>query len=99
MHSDTSDRLTPIKRFVLRRRGFGMILKAMAPGSQPMVLKPVGVRTAWCVGVGIQERFRGRNLASMQYLRPRCNCHGQTTGHKENTTVHKAKEGRVSDTR
>ena len=29
-----------------------MILKAMAQGNQPMVSKPVGVRTAWCVGVG-----------------------------------------------
>ena len=55
MHSDRSDCLNPIKRFVSRRRGFGMILKAMARGSQPMVSKPVGVRTAWCVGVGIQD--------------------------------------------
>ena len=48
-------RLTPIKRFVLRHRGFGVILKGMAQGSQPMVSKPVGVQTAWCVGVGTQE--------------------------------------------
>ena len=32
-----------------------MILKAMAQGSQPMVSKPVGVRTAWCVGIGTQN--------------------------------------------
>jgi len=27
----------------------------MAQGSQLMVSKPVGVRTAWCVGVGTQD--------------------------------------------
>jgi hypothetical protein len=36
-------RLTPIKRFVLRHRGFGVILTGMAQGSQLMVSKPVGV--------------------------------------------------------
>ena len=96
MHSDRSDRLTPIERFVLRHRGFAMILKAMDQGSQPMVLKPVGVRTAWCVGVGFQDRFQGRNLASLQFLRPHCNCHGQMTGHREkyNGTQSKGREGK-----
>ena len=55
MHSDRSDCRTPIERFVLRHRGFGVILKGMAQGSQSMVSKPVGVRTAWCVGIATQE--------------------------------------------
>ena len=55
MHSDRSDCLTPIKRFILRHRGFGVILMGMAQGSQLMVSKPVGVQTAWCVGVGTQD--------------------------------------------
>ena len=37
--------------------GDSVILKAMAQGSQPMVSKPVGVWTAWCVGVESQDRF------------------------------------------
>ena len=45
MHSDRSDCLTPIKKFVLRHKG-------MAQGSQLMVSKPVSVQTAWCVSVG-----------------------------------------------
>ena len=45
MHSDRSDCLTPIKKFVLRHKG-------IAQESQTMVSKLVGVRTAWCVGVG-----------------------------------------------
>ena len=36
-------RLTPIKRFILRHRGSGVILTGMAQGSQLMVSKPVGV--------------------------------------------------------
>ena len=48
-------RLTPIERFILRHRGFGVILRGMAQGSQPMVSKPAGVWTAWCVGVGTQD--------------------------------------------
>ena len=57
MHSDRGDCLTPFRRFLLLHRGYGMILKAMAQGSQLMVSKLVGVRTAWCVSVGIQDRF------------------------------------------
>ena len=48
MHSDRIDCLTPIKRFLLRH-------KAMAQGSQLMVSKPVGVQTAWFVGIGTQD--------------------------------------------
>ena len=48
-------RITPIKMCVLCHRGFGVILTGMAQGSKLMVSKPVGVRTAWCVGVGTQD--------------------------------------------
>ncbi len=51
---------------------WGVTLKAMAQGSQLMVSKPVGVRIAWCVGVGFQDGFRLRNLAGLQPSRPHC---------------------------
>ena len=95
MHSDRSDRLTPIKRFVLRHRVFGMTLKTMAQGSQPMVSKPVGVQTAWCDGVGIQHdsedatwqacRLRGRIAIAMADDRSR---------RKYNGTRSKGREGK-----
>ena len=36
-------RLTPIERFILPHRGYGVILTGMAQGKQLMVSKPVGV--------------------------------------------------------
>ena len=77
MQSDRSYRLTPIKRFVLRHRGFGVILKGMAQGSQPMVSKPVGVWTAWCVSVGTHDNPEDATWqAVFEVTRLHCNCHG-----------------------
>ena len=71
-------RLTPIKRFVLRHRVFGVILTGMAHGSQLMVSKPVGVLTAWCVGVGTQDDSEDTTWqAVFEATRLHCNCHGQ----------------------
>ena len=95
MQSDRSDRLTPIKRFVLRHKGDSMILKAMARGSQPMVSKPVGVRTTWCVGVGIQDMIPRTQPGKLAVFKAALQSPWPMTGHKENTTVHEAKDGKV----
>ena len=52
MHSDRSGTPHSHQEVCITHRGFGVILTGMAQGSQPMVSKPVGVWTAWCVGVG-----------------------------------------------
>jgi hypothetical protein len=70
-------RLTPIKRSVLRHRGLEMILTGMAQGSQPMVSKPVGVRTAWCVGVDTQADPEDATWQAVFEATRLQNCHGQ----------------------
>ena len=77
MQSDRSDCLTPIKRSVLRHKGSGVILTGMAQGSQLMVSKPVGVRIAWCVGVGAWEEPEHVTWQGiLKVTRLHCNCHG-----------------------
>ena len=92
--SDRSDRLTLTELFGLGQRE--VTLKAMAQGSQSMVSKPVGVRIAWCVSVGFQDGFRGRNLAGLQPSRPHCRMpwSNDRSYRKYNDTRSKGREGK-----
>ena len=89
MHSDRSDCLTPIEKFVLRH-------KAMAQGSQPMVSKPVGVRTAWCVGVGTQDDLKDATWQAVFKVRG-CIAIAMVddkSGRRYNSTQIKGREGK-----
>ena len=71
-------RLNPIERFILLHRGSGVILTGMAQGSQLMVPKPVGVWTAWCVGVETQDDPEDATWqAVFEVTRLHCYCHGR----------------------
>ena len=62
-----------------------------------MVSKPAGVRTAWCVGVGTQDDPKDATWQAV--FKAALQLPWLMTNHEEDTTVHKAKEGRVSVTR
>ena len=71
-------RLTPIKRFILRHRGFGVIMKGMAQGANQ-----------WCQNQSVYEQLGVSALelrmiledatwkAVFKVTRLHCNCHGQ----------------------
>ena len=91
-------RLTPIMTFVLRHRRSGVILKGMAQGANQwcqnqLVYGQLGV-------LALEFRMIPRTQpGKLAVFEAALQFPWQMTGHKKNTTVHKAKEGRVSVTR
>jgi len=78
MHSERSGTPHSHQEVCITPQGTRMILTGMAQGSQPMVSKPVGVRTAWCVGVDTQADPEDATWqAAFEVTRLHCYCHGQ----------------------